>query len=88
MNPVTNLIHIFVDFFSGKLLHDKSLAGGVRAHLLRLLAASALKDDIILLLHQDRKEHLLMNYAHDFDRLPVAEQDALTFFVCITSYLH
>jgi hypothetical protein len=22
-----------------------------------------------------------MNYAHDFDRLPAAEQDALTFFV-------
>jgi len=47
------------------------------------LAAGALKDDIILVLHQDRREHILMNYANGFDKLPLLEQLALTLFVSI-----
>jgi hypothetical protein len=51
--------------------------------ILNVLAAAALKDDVILLLHQDRREHVLMNYAHDVDRLSVEEQEALALFVSL-----
>lgn len=68
--------------FIGRLLHDQAqFPSGVRVALLRLLAAAALKDDIILLLHQDRRSHMLMNYAHMIDRLPMPEQDALATLV-------
>ena len=64
------------------MLHDQAqFPSGVRVALLRLLAAAALKDDIILLLHQDRRSHMLMNYAHMIDRLPMPEQDALATLV-------
>jgi hypothetical protein len=49
--------------------------------MLNILAAAALKDDIILVLHQDRREHILMNYANGFDKLPLLEQLALALFV-------
>ncbi|XP_049800509.1 uncharacterized protein LOC126235755 isoform X2 [Schistocerca nitens] len=68
--------------FVGRVLHDTSLNPEVRVHLLNLLAAAALKDDVILLLHQDRREHVLMNYAHDVDRLTQAEQESLALFIC------
>jgi len=55
----------------------------VRETILNILAAAALKDDIILVLHQDRREHILMNYANGFDKLPLLEQLALTLFVSI-----
>jgi hypothetical protein len=42
---------------------------------------AALKDDVILLLHQDRRDHVLMNYAQDVDRLTQEEQLALSLFV-------
>lgn len=50
-------------------------------HTLNVLAAAALKDDSILLLHQDRREHVLMNYAFDVDRLTLEEQRSLALFV-------
>jgi len=68
--------------FVGRLLHDKSLKPEIRVRILNVLAAAALKDDVILLLHQDRREHVLMNYAHDVDRLSVEEQEALALFIC------
>lgn len=49
--------------------------------ILNVLACAALKDDVILLLHQDRREHVLMNYAFDIDRLPLLQQKALGLFV-------
>jgi hypothetical protein len=69
----------------GRLLHDKSLRPEIRVRILNVLAAAALKDDVILLLHQDRREHVLMNYAHDVDRLSVEEQEALALFVSLYS---
>jgi len=45
------------------------------------LAVAALKDDVILLLHSDRKEHVIMNYAYEIDRLSKEEQEALALFV-------
>ncbi|XP_044732436.1 uncharacterized protein LOC123295236 isoform X2 [Chrysoperla carnea] len=68
--------------FIGRLLHDKSLPVEVRVRTLNVLALAALKDDVILLLHQDRREHIIMNYAYDIDRSPVEEQEALALFIC------
>lgn len=70
-------------FFSGKLLSDSKFPQELRVRLLNVLAIAALKEDIILILHQDRREHVFMNYANNFDRLPVEEQTALALFVCI-----
>lgn len=65
----------------GRLLNDEQLVSEVRETILNILATAALKDDIILVLHQDRREHILMNYANGFDKLPLLEQLALALFV-------
>ena len=68
--------------FVGKWLNDDQPANDeLRVKLLLVLAAAGLKDDVILLLHQDRRDHVIMNYAHNIDRLPASEQEALTLFV-------
>ena len=66
---------------SGRLLHDKSLRPEIPLTAMLVLSAAALKDDVILLLHQDRREHILMNYAYEIDRLSLPEQQALALFV-------
>ncbi|XP_059475230.1 uncharacterized protein LOC132196525 isoform X2 [Neocloeon triangulifer] len=66
--------------FVGRILHDKSQKSEARVKLLNVLAVAALKDDVILMLHQDRREHILMNFAQDIDRIPLEEQLALTLF--------
>lgn len=60
--------------FVGRVFHDKGIESPARVSLLNVLCAAALKDDVILLLHQDRKEHTVMNYAYDIDRHPLEEQ--------------
>lgn len=80
--PRTCRITLF-DIIAGRLLHDKSLSPEVRMRTLNVLACAALKDDVILLLHQDRREHVLMNYAGDVERLTPEEQQALSLFVSI-----
>lgn len=67
--------------FVGRLLRDSSISTETRVHLLRVLACAALKDDIILLLHQDRRDHIFMNYAQDIDRHKPEEQQAVALFV-------
>lgn len=67
----------FINFL-GRILHDKSLPPASRVHLLNLLCVATMKDDFILILHQDRREHVIMNYADDVDRLPSEEQAALS----------
>ncbi|XP_076670765.1 uncharacterized protein LOC143370048 isoform X2 [Andrena cerasifolii] len=67
--------------FVGRILYDKSLSSDTRARLLNILSVAALKDDVILLLHQDRREHIIMNYAFDIDRHPQEEQFPLTQFL-------
>ncbi|XP_043202728.1 uncharacterized protein LOC122370842 isoform X9 [Amphibalanus amphitrite] len=67
----------FINFL-GRILHDKSLPPAARVHLLNLLSVATTKDDFILILHQDRREHVIMNYADDVDRLPTEEQTALS----------
>ncbi|XP_066137871.1 uncharacterized protein [Euwallacea fornicatus] len=70
----------FLEFIS-RLLNDKQFSVEVRVKILNILAVAGLKDDIILLLHSDRKDHVLMNYAYDIDRLSKEEQEALSLFV-------
>lgn len=75
------LNYFIIIFFSDRLLNDKQLPVEVRVKILNILAMAALKDDIILVLHSDRKEHILMNYAYEIDRLSREEQEALALFV-------
>lgn len=63
------------------MLHDKALPKEVRVKTVNILAAAALKDDVILLLHQDRKDHVLMNYAYEIDRSSQEEQIATALLV-------
>ena len=51
--------------------------------MLRLMAYGAGTDDIVLIMHTDRKDHLIMNYAQEFDRLPIKEQEATALFVSL-----
>lgn len=67
--------------FIEKLLNDGGLPKDVKARTLKILAAAALKDDVILLLHQDRKDHILMNYAYDIDRHTTDEQIGIALLV-------
>lgn len=75
----SRFIRLFVCL--GRILYDKSLASDARVKLLNVLSVAALKDDVILLLHQDRREHVMMNYAFDIDRHPQEEQLPLAQFV-------
>ncbi|XP_053607189.1 uncharacterized protein LOC128673408 isoform X2 [Plodia interpunctella] len=68
--------------FVARLLNDPALSSEVRVATLRCLAAAALRDDVSLLLHQDRRHHALLNFAHDIDRRPQPEQHAITLFMC------
>jgi hypothetical protein len=68
--------------FVGRVLRDAQVSVEARVHLLRALAFAALKDDVILLLHQDRRDHVLMNYAYDIDKVAPEEQQAMALFMC------
>jgi len=68
--------------FVGRVLEDKTIPQEAKIHLLRTLAAAALNDDIILVLHQDRRDHILMNYAQEIDRKTPEEQEGLALFIC------
>ncbi|XP_049869511.1 uncharacterized protein LOC126369227 isoform X2 [Pectinophora gossypiella] len=67
--------------FIGRILSDAGLAGA-RGACLRCLAAAALREDVSLLLHQDRRHHALLSYAHSIDMQPLPEQIALALFMC------
>ncbi|CAL4119909.1 unnamed protein product [Meganyctiphanes norvegica] len=64
----------------GRVFHDENIPEAARYHLVRIMAVAALKDDVILLLHQDRKDHTIMNYANKVERLPPNQQEALALF--------
>ena len=78
----------FLNFVGKWLNDDQPCNDDLRVKLLNVWAAAALKDDIILLLHQDRRDHVIMNYAHNIDRLPLSEQEALSLFVSHVVLLH
>ncbi|OQR74764.1 hypothetical protein BIW11_03367 [Tropilaelaps mercedesae] len=54
----------------------------IRLATIQFLSACALKDDFILFLHQDRKNHAILNYAYKIERLPPDEQDAIIILLC------
>jgi len=68
--------------FLGRVFNDETWPSECRIAMLRLLAYGAVEDDIVLILHMDRKDHLLMNYAQKMDRLPIKEQEALALLFC------
>lgn len=70
-----------LDLFQ-KLLNDPGLSPAVRLSLLRVLQAAALKEDVILFLHQDRKSHCIMSYVHRIESLPPDEQDEVLKLLC------
>lgn len=71
--------------FVGRILNDPQVSTEARVHLLRALASAALKDDIILLLHQDRRDHVMMNYMLEIEKIKPEEQQALALFVSHTN---
>jgi len=68
--------------FVQRVLREQSFSPDTRIHMIRTLAYAALKDDIIIILHQDRKDHALMNFAQDFDKHTPEEQQAWAMFMC------
>lgn len=49
---------------------------------LEILQAAALKEDFILILHQDRKDHHLMSYINGIETLTLAEQEEIAKLLC------
>jgi len=68
--------------FLGNVLHKADWPSEARVAMLRLLSYGSDQDDIVLILHMDRKDHLVMNYAQQFDRLPIREQESLAMLFC------
>ena len=48
-----------------------------------MMQAAGLKEDIILLLHQDREKHHLMSYFYRIESLPENEQTELAALVSV-----
>lgn len=48
---------------------------------MKILACAALRDDVIIVLHQDRRDHVLMNFSQDIDKHTPEEQQAWGLFV-------
>jgi len=68
--------------FLGNVLHKSDWPSEGRMAILKLLAYGAEQDDIVLILGQDRKDHLIMNYSNKIDRLPIGEQECLARLFC------
>ena len=72
-----------IAFFGRVFCDTKTFTTDIRVTLLRLLAYGAIQDDFSIILHMDRKDHFIMNYAKDFESIPILEQEALALFVSI-----
>ncbi|KAL4707497.1 hypothetical protein ACJJTC_000249 [Scirpophaga incertulas] len=68
--------------FIGRILHSGDIESEVRVCALRCLAAAALKDDVALVLHQDRRRHCLLAYCQRLDLRPLPEQRAAATMLC------
>ncbi|GFW51123.1 desumoylating isopeptidase 1 [Trichonephila clavipes] len=66
----------------GRLLNDRNLRPEVPVLALRMFQAAALKEDIILLLHQDREKHHLMTYFYKIESLAPDEQTEVCALMC------
>ena len=61
---------------TGRVLNEGLGGDGARARALGWLAAAALRDDVALLLHQDRRAHCLLAYAARADEARAAPEHA------------
>ena len=61
---------------------DGKFAPNVPLLVLEVLQSAALKDDIVLVLHQDRKEHRIMSYINRIESLTLAEQEETAKLLC------
>lgn len=61
---------------------DNRYAPNVPLLTLQIFRASALKDDFVLILHQDRKEHRVMSYINLMEQLTLAEQEETVKLLC------
>jgi len=68
--------------FLHNVFHRQDWPSDARVAMMRLLAYGAKEDDIVLILHMDRKDHSVMNYAQQFDRLPLKEMENLALLFC------
>ncbi|XP_015929136.1 uncharacterized protein [Parasteatoda tepidariorum] len=66
----------------GRLLNDRTLPPDVPILCLKVMQAASLKEDVILLLHQDREKHYLMSYFNRVEFLPVEEQTETCGLLC------
>ncbi|KAL3273692.1 hypothetical protein HHI36_015122 [Cryptolaemus montrouzieri] len=67
--------------FIAKILYEPAYTSEVRISLMKIMAFAALKDDFILLLHQDREHHVFMNYLTQIDSLPLDQARAASLFL-------
>ncbi|KAK8763422.1 uncharacterized protein LOC144109401 [Amblyomma americanum] len=65
-----------------KVLTHRDGSPAVRLMLLRVLQAVALVKDVVLFLHQDRKNHCIMSYVYRIAKLPSDEQDEVLKLLC------
>lgn len=65
-----------------KVLARRDVPPAARLVLLRVLQAVALVKDVVLFLHQDRKNHCIMSYVYRIDKLWPAEQDEVLKLLC------
>ncbi|KAM8707397.1 hypothetical protein ACLKA7_011477 [Drosophila subpalustris] len=72
----------FLVFVQRVLRDSQAFSPDTRIHMIRTLAYAALKDDVIIILHQDRRDHTLMNFAQDIDKHTPEEQQAWAMFTC------
>ncbi|XP_017493006.1 PREDICTED: uncharacterized protein LOC108381110 [Rhagoletis zephyria] len=72
-------IELIVYLLSGG---DGKFAPNVTLLTLEVLQAAALKEDVVLILHQDRKDHRLMSYINRIESLTLAEQEEIVKLLC------
>ncbi|KAG8195138.1 hypothetical protein JTE90_023315 [Oedothorax gibbosus] len=66
----------------GRLLNDRNLPHDVPVLTLQMFQAAGLKEDVILLLHQDREKHHLMTYFNKIEFLSLEEQTEIVGLMC------
>lgn len=65
------------------LSSEPGIGDDSRVHCLKVLAwLSVTKDDVILVLHQDRRDHVLMRYATNIDQLSPQCQESVALLLC------
>ncbi len=80
------LFTFFVYIFASNIFlisgGEGQFAPNVPLLVLEVLQAAALKDDIVLVLHQDRKDHRIMSYINRIESLTLAEQEEIAKLLC------